>query len=91
VTKSSPRKMEFWVAGTYISIVILTYAFLQVSAKFNSGDSGEGGILLIPLLFPWFFMFSAWGLPGMVLAVLLNASIIYYLFRVLRWLLRKAH
>jgi hypothetical protein len=53
-----PIRAGFWGASLFLVAFLSINGLLWYSAKTNKADSGEGGILLIPFLSPWFFLFQ---------------------------------
>lgn len=73
-------------AGLFLLLAVVAFSWLFFVASKNPADSGESGILLLPLAMPWIMIIpSAWVEPWMFLGcVLLNSLILYFLFGGLR-------
>lgn len=73
-------------SGLYLGAFLVGLAWLFYSSSTNPGDSGEGGVLLLPFVMPWvMFLPDAWGGLGSVIGiVVLNAVLLYLLFGGLR-------
>ncbi len=86
--KLRKSKVGFIMSSIFLLLAVGVVGWLMYSAHTNPTDSGEGGILLIPFISPWFFMLqgmyanSLWLFPVLIL---LNAFIIYCVFGGLRW------
>ena len=76
-------KIGFVAASLFLCLAAGVFGWLLHSVHTNLGDSGEGGVLLLPFIFPWWFLLLSldvnlqWFLPVMLL---FNAFIIYCVF-----------
>ena len=78
-------KSGLTIAVLYFVIFVVVYSYLQYSARTNPGDSGEGGIYLVPFVLPWYLLVpdshfrESFATPLHCISALLNSIIIYLL------------
>ena len=80
VFKLSPG--GFTAAGLFLLLATAIFAWIFFVASKNPADSGESGIIMLPLMMPWItIMPETWVGPLAALGcILLNALILYFLF-----------
>ena len=76
----------FLATGIFLLAAASVFAWIFFSASKNPADSGESGILLLPIAMPWIAIIpSKWlGLWTGLGCILLNAFILYCIFGGLR-------
>lgn len=69
-------------SALFLAVAVAALAWLFLVASKNPADSGESGILLLPLVMPWIMMLPDDSVgPGTALGCLaLNAGLLYAVF-----------
>ena len=80
-------KGGFISAGLFLLVVLAVFSWVIYSSSTNPGDSGESGILLLPLAMPWIMIMpQSWlGPIAGFGSILLNGIMIYLIFGGLRF------
>ena len=55
-TRALFSKLGLVLGGGFLILAALVWAFHIYSVTHNAANSGESGILLLPFVFPWFFL-----------------------------------
>ena len=78
-------KSGLTIAGLYFVLFVVVYSYLRYCTRTNPGDSGEGGIYLVPFVLPWYLLVpyshfrESFATPLHCISALLNSIIIYFL------------
>lgn len=77
----------FAAAGLFLLLTVAVFSWIFFIASKNPADSGESGILLLPLAMPWIMLVpNSWLGPFFGLGcILFNSLILYCLFGGLRF------